>query len=490
MELGILLIIVLWGMKELFSSITHTKGDSQNPQTSNLIPQSSIRLPILLLSLFLGVVVLQLIPLPAGIVKIISPKTHEIRTQLMALNPPPGDKSGITKPEIPSPQSSNLTPDSTIRGLQASNLNPQPSNIRLSFFPLATRVEFLKWLSLAGLFVFLLRWRLSHNGYRIMHHLIITIFLVGVFESLYGMFEFFTGHHHILYLDQSRFIAYVTGTFFNRNCFAGYLLMVIPLSIGFLFSREMYRYGRLSSWRTRLSSLDGKTLILGFGLILMILALLLSQSRAGIVSLLISFTLILLLFKEPNRAGRVSKIPVLIFGLALLWAAWIGLDTAISRFFVASEEFMSSRWIFWNNTFQIWKDFPLFGSGLGSFSEVYSMYRSFHLRGLLPQPENDFLQLVSEVGLAGVIPLVVLFVFLIFRATPGIRSLSPREPQRYIAIGGLVGILALMFHSVAQKNLQLPANAFLYTVIWTMVLTIALDPSSKRIAPKEQESKE
>jgi hypothetical protein len=70
----------------------------------------------------------------------------------------------------------------------------------------------------------------------------------------------------------------------------------------------------------------------------------------------------------------------------------------------------------------------------------------------------------------------------------GIRSLSPEEPQRYIGVGGLVGIVALMFHSLVERNIQVPANAFLYAVLWAMVLGIALDPSSKRITPKEQES--
>jgi O-antigen ligase len=294
---------------------------------------------------------------------------------------------------------------------------------------------------------------------------------VGVFESLYGIFEFFSGHRHILNLDYSSQISSVTGTFANRNCFAGYLLMVIPLSIGFLFSREANLHRRFKDWRHRLSSLDGKSLLIGFGLILMILALVLSASRGGIMSLLLSFSLIILLFRDPGKRERFSKILVMIFGLAVLWAAWIGLDAVISRFFTASEDF-SGRWILWVNTFEIFKDFPVLGSGLGTFTEVLSMYRSFHIVGLDIQAENDFLQLAS-------------FLFLFFRSTSGMRSLSHGEPQRYIGIGGLVGILALMFHSIVQKNLQLPANAFLYTVIWAVVLRIALDSGSERIARKE-----
>ena len=467
MELGILLIIILWALQRLshksavIRSSTNNEFQSRNPRSPIPNPQSEIRIPkseipenpqslitnnyvlitILLLFLFLGLVLFQMIPLPSGIIKIISPKTYELRSQLSVISPVTNNESLITP---------------------------------LSFFPLGTKIEFFKWLALAGLFIFLLHWRLSDNGYRITNHLVIAIFLVGVFESLYGIFEFFSGHRHILNLDLSSQISSVTGTFINRNYFAGYLLMVIPLSVGFLFSREANQLRRFRGWRHRLSSLDGKTLLLVFGVILMILGLLLSASRMGIVSLLVSFSVISLLFKSPHGRQRVSRVPVMIFGLALLWAAWIGLDAVISRFFTVSEG-LESRWAFWVNTFGILRDFPLLGSGLGSFTEVFSMYRSFHVVGLATHAENDFLQLASEVGLLGAGLLLVLFLFLFYKAASGIRSLSHGEPARYIGIGCLVGILALMFHSIVERNIQVPANAFLYTFLWAIVLRIALD---------------
>jgi O-antigen ligase len=225
-------------------------------------------------------------------------------------------------------------------------------------------------------------------------------------------------------------------------------------------------------WRHWLSSLDGKTLLIGFSVIVMVLGLLFTASRMGILSLLLSFSLISFLFRNPEKGKRFSKTVVLIFGLALLWAAWIGLDVVISRFFSVSESF-EERWKIWVNTFQIFKDFPLFGSGLGTFVQVFPMYRSFHIRGLATHAENDFLQLASEVGIIGAGLLLILFFFLFFKALSGIRLMSHREAGRYIGISGLVGILALMLHSIVERNIQVPANAFLYTFILAMVLRIS-----------------
>jgi len=438
MEFGILLIIILGAIQNLISQ----KSEFRNPCLSGRQAQSAI--PLILLSLFLLFVLFQILPLPSGILKAISPKTYELRHQLLMTN-----------------DQLRMTP--------------------LSFVPFATRIEFFKWLTLAGLFLFLLRWKALDHSHRIMGQIIITIMLVGLFESLYGVFEFFSGHRYILYLDYSAMMNHVTGTFINRNYFAGYLLMVIPLSIGFLFSREAPRRSWSMGLRDQLSSLDGKTVLMGFGVTVMILGLLFSASRMGIASLLLSFTLISLFFRNPERGQRFSKSSVLILVLALIWAGCIGLDAVISRFFSAHEDF-GSRWMIWVNTFQIAKDFPLFGSGLGTFTHVFPVYRSFHIRGLVTHAENDFLQLASEVGLVGTGLLVILSVYLFYKAVAGIRSLSHMDSQKYIAIGGMVGFLALTFHSIVERNIQVPANAFLFSFLLAMVLRIGIARRRDRLA--------
>jgi O-antigen ligase len=429
MELGILFIIILAAVQRFTLSGSEGSDLPNNPNSRNIL-----KVPIALLALFLLLILFQMIALPSGILQIISPKTFALRSDL--------------------------------------SLEPSASSFPVSFFPFLTQIEFSKWLTLVGLFIFLLSWKTLEQSDRTKKQLLIVVMTVGVWESLYGMFEFFSGHRHILHVEAEAMVSAVTGTFINRNYFAGYLLMVIPLSVGFLFSREAARTGRFMGWRHWVSSLDGKTLLIGFSVIVMILGLLFSASRMGIVSLLLAFTLISLSFRNPWKERTFSRGSILILGLAILWAAWIGLDAVINRFFTASED-LEGRWEIWVNTFQIFKDFPMFGSGLGTFIQVFPMYRSFHIQGLVSHAENDFLQMASEVGVIGLGLLSVLFFYLFLKALSGIRSISESEPGRYIAIGGLVGILALMFHSVVERNIQVPANAFLYTFIFALVLRIA-----------------
>jgi O-antigen ligase len=431
MELGILLLIILWSVQNL---MRNTECGMRN-----------FRYEIIFISFFLALILFQMIPFPTGIVKILSPKTYEIRQSLANAIP----QSAVGNPQFP-----------------------------ISFVPFITKIEFYKWLTLIAFFLFLLHWRYFWDGFEITNQLIIVIFLTGIFESLYGMFEFFSGHQHILYLKG---ISSVTGTFINRNYFAGYLLMVIPLGMGLFFSREALYAGRFKGWRQRLSSVDGKTLLIGFGIIVMILGLIFSASRMGILSLLLSFTLISILFKTPQKGKGFSKTSLLILGLALLWALWIGLDAVISPFFNVSED-LKWRWTVWGDTLRIVKDFSILGSGLGTFSQIFPMYKSFHMRRLVTHTENDFLQLSSEVGLIGMGILFILFIFLFVKAVSGLRSMSITDSRRYFGIGGLVGILALMFHSIVERNLQVPANAFLFTFLWALVLkTATLRPGAKVI---------
>jgi len=441
MELGILAIIVLWAIQNAV----------RNTPAYRIGRECGIRnfkYEILFISIFLALILFQIIPLPPGVVKILSPKTYELRHSLAISIP------------------------------QFALRSPQ---FQISFMPFVTKIEFLKWVTLSSLFLFLLYWGFVGEGFRGMNHFVIAIFLIGVFESLYGMFEFFSGHQQILHLKGGPF---VTGTFINRNYFAGYLLMVIPLSMGFLFYRESTKKGRFVNWRQRLSMLDGKTVLITFGVMVMILGLLFSGSRMGILSLLLAFSLISLLFGDLRKGGKFSKASVLILGLGVLWGVWIGLDAVINRFFSVSEDF-KSRWMIWANTFDILKDFPVLGSGLGTFGQIFPMYRSFHIRRFITHAENDFLQLASEVGLVGTGMLLILFVFLFFKAVSGIRSLPNSEPRRHIGLGGLVGILALMFHSLVERNIQIPSNAFLYTFIWVLVLQATLFKTSEKFVRGE-----
>ncbi|MCX5681309.1 MAG: O-antigen ligase family protein, partial [Candidatus Omnitrophica bacterium] len=65
----------------------------------------------------------------------------------------------------------------------------------------------------------------------------------------------------------------------------------------------------------------------------------------------------------------------------------------------------------WQDTVKIVQDFPVWGTGLGTFSHIFSHYRDFAIElGFLRYTHCDYLQLVSEMGIMGGI-FLVLFIF-------------------------------------------------------------------------------
>src|SRR3972149_8844182 len=77
MELGILLIIILWALQ---TGIVRLLASEKSFNSAIYNPQSAI--PMVLLALFLLLILFQMISLPSGILKIFSPKTFALRSAL------------------------------------------------------------------------------------------------------------------------------------------------------------------------------------------------------------------------------------------------------------------------------------------------------------------------------------------------------------------------------------------------------------------------
>ena len=76
--------------------------------------------------------------------------------------------------------------------------------------------------------------------------------LVAVFESFYGMIEFFGGTNRIFGFKNIYYSGSATGTFINRNHFAGFLNMIFPLSIGYLLTKaQFFSMKNEMSWKEK-----------------------------------------------------------------------------------------------------------------------------------------------------------------------------------------------------------------------------------------------
>ena len=124
--------------------------------------------------------------------------------------------------------------------------------------------------------------------------------------------------------------------------------------------------------------------------------------------------------------------------------------------------------------------FPLLGTGLGTFQWVFPGYDHTLSRSTATYADNDYLQALAETGWIG-LALILSFVAIIW--WHWLRALrSDSRTTAVAAIGLGYGLLAVMLHSLSDFGQHLPANACLSAI--TCGLLINLGGKSPRVAQR------
>jgi O-antigen ligase len=121
---------------------------------------------------------------------------------------------------------------------------------------------------------------------------------------------------------------------------------------------------------------------------------------------------------------------------------------------------------FWSVTMDVIKAHPVIGSGLGSFSVIYTRYDSRNGMYRLEQAHNDYLQILSDGGIVGGL-LGLTFLVLLFRNGFARRNTEDKF-RRGVATGALAGCFAVLVHSAFDFTLHTTSNALLFLILAAM----------------------
>jgi O-antigen ligase len=306
--------------------------------------------------------------------------------------------------------------------------------------------------------------------------LVFALMSLGVFEALYGLIQYLTGWQQIFTYVKKYYLEDATGTYINRNHFAGFLEMILPFAVvlalrsaGFLFENTLDGPPTLRKIvsRTELLSL----VFWLFLAILLFVALILSRSRMGMISALVSLVAILALAGTSSSRARTRAVVASLFFLGVLGLiVWIGSDPVMNRFETLGQEYNLSgqnRISIWHDTLGLVRHHPLLGTGLGSFSVVYPSVQTAFLTLLVEHAHCDYLEVTTELGLPGAILLFGSIFWVIARAARQYRKAEERF-DKAVSLGCIGGIAAILVHSLADFNLYIPANALVFTIILAM----------------------
>jgi O-antigen ligase/tetratricopeptide (TPR) repeat protein len=494
-ELTVFALTVVWAAKlALRAPIAH------QPALTQL---SGVAVP---LGLFIAFIAFQLVPLPPTLLRVLSPSTYRLYSVSLSGWPETEPYQKLFQSAAPPPPAVSLPSVEAREAASAARLAaaaPEAPRWRpLSIAPPLTLELLLKVAAYAALLfvVMLYPFGPSTRGVaekRFYRSALITILVSGLVVACTGVLERVFWNGKILWVfvpydwgrAQPGLFGRASGPFVNPDHFASYLNLVLPIAVaGVLFP----------TFLTRRNS-EPFRVFCGVVALIISIALLLSLSRAGWLGAVVSVSTLVLVssFMPREKRPRLLRLPLHIT-LPLCAAVVVVILASTSLFVgdqgrheadvrlkntIVQDQSVSFRAHVWRDTLPMLRDFPLLGVGLGAFQDTFSQYQSPPWNPIeVRETHNDYLELLVSAGAIGFGMLAWFFAAVARRLYQGLRELPPEVLPVAAALAAAMSAMA--FQEFFDFNLQIPANAVLFTILLGLVMRlIAIRLEDAAMAP-------
>jgi O-antigen ligase/tetratricopeptide (TPR) repeat protein len=432
LEAGTALIAALWGVRMVL----------QGQLTWKKCPVALCLAALCLLAFW------QIQPLPRSVLKFLSPSAVRLYDEML-----PAEPERLPNGEVHSRP-------------------PLAAGSSLSLYPGATRRELIRLLAVFVLFTAV---RNNIASTASLRRLSIALVINGALLAFFAIVQFFTSEPNTIYWSVST-RGLVFGPFVCRTHFPFYLNACIGAGLGLLLSRaSAVDDDAPGSWSDTWAGVreagqsllaDPASLWLVCALVLMVASVVLSLSRGGLLALVGAAAVVVLL--RPVQAARFARLvpAVLCALLALGLVAWLGFSQVEARVtsVVSGEALQQSRLPIWEDCLPFLREFPLLGTGFGTFVYVEPLHRH-HMppQYIVDHAHNEYLEALVE---GGVIRLGITLLAVGLVCWFGYRAVRRRnQPLSGLALGTLFGLAAIALHSFGDFAIHLPAIALLTTVL-------------------------
>ena len=381
--------------------------------------------------------------------------------------------------------------------------------------PDAGKLGALKSASLAvllGLLVMLVKSR------RRARWLLSTLFVGGVLQALTALIITLGGYSFNWFGHPFVEPAHVSGTFVNRNHFAGMLELSAAAGFGLLAS-GLHASDAAENWREWLrrvvQALLGSRFAVRAGLAVLVVALVLTRSRMGNAAFFLGLTtagIAALIWWRPLPRILIWLLVSIIAVDLLVLGAWVGVDKVAER--MAETRLVSTavppsstdaagdapaaaastlepsdaeRVAVAGAAIALWQQRPWLGHGAGSFRLVLPHVKPASVSLFYEHAHNDYLQTLVERGIAGFVLWCGGLLGLLWAALTALRG-AVDSLVRGLALATIYAAAALGAHSLVDFNLQIPANFFWFaTCMMLGVLALRL-PQRRMLSDRPDEA--
>src|SRR5579885_694758 len=447
---------------------------------------------------FLTLLIGQLLPMPPGLLRLLSPHSFELYQKSLPgwpdrvvyqdaayVHPPPQNAAGMvtvlpTLDEVRRGIAVPFTPPPTVdapRARGAASPLASPRWRSMSVAPILTRAGLLKCAAYAALFFAVIFYRSGAGDARaeraLRRLLLLLVLASAVAVAMAGLSQQAFSHAPA----QHR----ASGPFVNPDHFANYLAMVLPLAIaGALFRVPLEPAGEFSGFQ----------LLCAAAALLLTAAIVISLSRAGWIE--IGLGILTFAYGMRTRAhhranddsprdGHGAARWLLPAGIGLLAVAVVSMallgPAARQRAAGRMAESVAAGVGFWDridtwiDSAAIVRDYPLFGSGFDSWATVFPHYQrppwTMFFNGVA---QNDYVEVAAESGIVG----MVLLGWLCWKIGQYLYNGRHFIPTRHWALfAALLPAAAIMgFHETLDFCMQIPANAVLFVVLLALAIRL------------------
>ena len=301
----------------------------------------------------------------------------------------------------------------------------------------------------------------------------LTIIVIGVIHVIFGLIVYFFQITEIVFYKKIYYLNAVTGLFINRNNFSFFCVLMFINTIYFYNFSSKYFY--FSKSKSLISFLMSDLFIIRLILVLFAIAIILTKSRAGNLTFFICLLMMLYLdFKTHKKWTFFSKTLLTVLIIDILFVSYyLGSEGLIERISVSTFEGEASRWEIFSYGLKKILEFPFFGYSMGNFSTLFRI-ELFQGGLFYDHVHNDFIELLGELGLIGVLVFFLFFYFyrkqyLIIKKSQKIIT----DIQKLL----LVTLVVTLVHGFFDFSIHIPSNIIL--IGW--MLGMGLSPLSRSI---------
>jgi O-antigen ligase len=342
-----------------------------------------------------------------------------------------------------------------------------PTSHPLSLLPAATEAA---WLALLPpLAVFLVALALREAALK---KLVYVFLAIAAAQAILGLVQFGGGAQGGFRTSLAD-IGTAVGTYANRNHLASMLAMALPIGLGLLAARigrrgDSLRYRsrklvrRVAEAVSQPSRLN-QSLLLGALCVVLLLGIVFTRSRSGIVLAMLAILASALLYGARIGSQRSTRVVALLSAVGVALALEIGLSPVLERFSVG-DALEDARWtIFGSSLAGLGEFFPL-GSGIGTFPDVYRRFQPDSIGLFVNHAHNDYLEYVFEGGLVAAL-VVVLFAVAWGMGWPRLLKQRHWGSFAFMQAGAGLGVLLMALHGFTDYNWHIPANALYFAFL-------------------------